>query len=60
MTKRAITDRFRVTKNGKILRRPMGLGHSRANKNEGRIRHKRKNKILISTDSKKIAKKYLG
>jgi ribosomal protein L35 len=59
MTKRAITDRFRVTKNGKVIRRPMGLGHSRANKGGESIRNKRKNRPLLNMDSRKIAKKYL-
>jgi len=58
-SKKTITDRFRVTKNGKILRRPMGLGHSRANKRGKAIREKRLQTSLVSYDAKKIAKKYL-
>jgi len=59
MAKKAITDRFRVTKHGKILRRPMGLSHSLANKRGKAIREKRLKTSLASTDARKIAKKYL-
>ncbi|RJQ27774.1 50S ribosomal protein L35 [Candidatus Parcubacteria bacterium] len=31
-TKKSVTKRIRVTKNGKVARRPMALGHSRSNK----------------------------
>lgn len=59
MAKKAITNRFRVTKSGKILRRPMGLGHSRANKGGKAIREKRLKSGLVRVDAKKISKKYL-
>lgn len=59
MSKRAITDRFKVTRNGKVIRRPMGLGHSRANKSGNRIRGKRKGRALLYMESKKVLKKYL-
>ncbi len=59
MAKKSITDRMRVTKTGKVLRRPMGLGHSRANKGGKAIREKRLTSAMVSADARKIAKKYL-
>lgn len=50
---------MRVTKTGKVLRRPMGLGHSRANKGGKAIREKRLTSAMVSADARKIAKKYL-
>jgi ribosomal protein L35 len=58
MAKNSITDRFRVTKRGKVLRRPAGLGHSRANKTGKAIRDKRRTLGLEPAEAKKILKKY--
>jgi ribosomal protein L35 len=59
MAKKTITNRFRVTKSGKVLRRPMGLSHSLANKRGKAIREKRLKIPLAPTNTKKIVKKYL-
>ena len=41
-TKKSFTKRFRITKNGKILRRATGLNHFRAKKSGSKIRKSRK------------------
>lgn len=46
--KNSISDRIKITKTGKILRRPMGLNHFRAKKSGKQIRAKRKYKLLYS------------
>ncbi|MEK7192235.1 MAG: hypothetical protein AAB646_01840 [Patescibacteria group bacterium] len=58
MVKSSVKDRIRVTKNGKLLRRKMGLGHFRAKKN-GTVMH-RKEQIswLSKPDHKTFTKKY--
>ena len=52
--KHAVTDRFRVTKTGKTMRRPMGIGHSRAKKTGKYRRGKRKTLTLAKADIKQI------
>jgi large subunit ribosomal protein L35 len=52
-TRKSITKRFKITKTGKILRRPMGQDHCRAKKSGNQIRKTRK---LIPV-SESIAKK---
>ncbi|MDP3947117.1 MAG: bL35 family ribosomal protein [bacterium] len=44
--KKALSKRIRVTKNGKIMRRSMGVGHSRAKKSSGEKQRKRKYALL--------------
>ncbi|MDO8557094.1 MAG: hypothetical protein Q7R98_01380 [Candidatus Jorgensenbacteria bacterium] len=39
-TLKSITKRLKISKGGKVMRRSMGLGHSRANKSS-RQRHRR-------------------
>lgn len=56
-TRKSVRDRIRVTKRGKVLRRPMTLGHSRANKSATQLRRKGRSRGL--DDGKKIIKKYL-
>ncbi|MBI4033978.1 MAG: hypothetical protein HY378_00305 [Candidatus Brennerbacteria bacterium] len=46
MAKNSIGNRIKITKTGKIRRRAMGLGHSRANKSRGQILRKKKNRGL--------------
>ena len=46
MAKKMVTKRIKLTKNGKIKRRAMGLGHSRANKSRVQILRKRKKRDL--------------
>jgi ribosomal protein L35 len=46
MAKSSVKKRIEITKTGKIKRRAMGLGHSRANKNRGQILRKKKKRDL--------------
>ena len=39
--KKSISKRIRITKSGKIIRRAMSLGHSRANKRTTQIKRKK-------------------
>jgi ribosomal protein L35 len=52
--KHAVRDRFKVTKTGKVMRRPMGIGHSRAKKTGKYKRGKRKQQELHSADERQI------
>jgi len=52
--KHAVTDRFRITKTGKTMRRPMGIGHSRAKKTGKYRRDKKKTLTLAGADVKQI------
>lgn len=58
-TKKSITKRFKITKTGKILRRPTGLDHYRAKKSGKKIRQSRK-LIAVSKGEVKKIKKLLG
>ena len=58
-TKKAITKRFKITKNGKILRRVSGQNHYRSKKTGERKRKGRKMIELSKTEAKRL-KKYLG
>jgi len=55
-TKKAILKRFKITKTGKVLRRPIGLCHYRAKKSGKKIRQKRKLVPLAECEAKKIKK----
>ena len=57
--RKSILERFKITKTGKILRRPTGLDHYRAKKSGNRIRKSRKWVLLSKPETKKI-KKLLG
>jgi ribosomal protein L35 len=39
--RKSYTERLRVTKKGKVMRRAMGLGHSRASKNSTQMGRKK-------------------
>ena len=58
-TKKSITKRFKITKTGKILRRPTGLDHYRAKKPGKKIRQSKKWVEVSKGEVKKI-KKLLG
>jgi large subunit ribosomal protein L35 len=58
-TKKAFTKRFRITKNGKILRRATGLNHYRSKKSGQKVRKSRKWVMLSGSESKRI-KKFLN
>lgn len=53
-TRKSITKRFKITKTGKILRRPTGLNHYRAKKSGKKIRQSRKMIRLSKSEAKKI------
>lgn len=55
-TRKSITKRFKITKNGKILRRPSGQDHLRQKKSGNRVRSDRKWVALSSGEAKKIRK----
>lgn len=55
-TRKSILKRFKITKNGKILRRPTGLDHFRAKKSGNKIRLSRKWVVLSKPEAKKIKK----
>lgn len=57
-TRKSLTKRFKITKTGKILRRPTGQDHLRAKKSGKKIRQSRK-WIKLSKSESKILKKYL-
>mgnify|MGYP001211646000 CR=1 FL=1 len=58
-TKKALTKRFKITKNGKVLRRIAGQNHYRSKKTGERKRKGRKWAQLSKTEVRAI-KKYLG
>ena len=55
-TRKSIIKRFKITKTGKILHRPIGQDHFRAKKSGKKIRQSRKWVELSKVDSKKIKK----
>ncbi len=57
-TRKAITKRFKITKTGKILRRPVGQNHLRAKKSGKQKRQSRKWVVVSKPESKKIKKLY--
>ena len=58
--RKAILKRFKITKTGKILRRPTGLDHYRAKKSGKKIRQSRKWVRLSKAETKKIKKLIYG
>ncbi len=55
-TRKSITKRFKITKTGKILRRPTGLNHYRAKKSGKKVRMGRKWVKVSKAEVKKIKK----
>ena len=55
-TRKSILKRFKITKTGKILRRPTGLDHFRAKKSGKKIRKSRKLVKVSKAEAKKIKK----
>ena len=55
-THKALTKRFRITKNGKILRRATGQNHYRSKKTGEQRRKGRKWIALSPTEAKKLKK----
>ncbi|MBL7150274.1 MAG: 50S ribosomal protein L35 [Candidatus Pacebacteria bacterium] len=59
-TRKSILKRFKITKTGKVLRRPTGLDHYRAKKSGKRIRKSRKLVLVSKSEAKKIKKLLVG
>ncbi len=55
-TRKSISKRFKITKTGKILRRPTGQNHFRAKKSGKKIRESRKWVKVSKPLAKKIKK----
>lgn len=55
-TRKSISKRFKITKTGKFLRRPVGQDHYRAKKSGKRIRKKRKMVKLAKCEVKRMKK----
>jgi len=55
-TRKSILKRFKITKTGKILRRPIGLDHYRAKKPGKKVRASRKLIEVSKAEAKKIKK----
>jgi len=55
-TRQSLTKRFKITKNGKILRRATGQDHFRAKKTGDQIRKKRKWVELNPSEAKVVRK----
>ncbi|MFA6365299.1 MAG: 50S ribosomal protein L35 [Candidatus Paceibacterota bacterium] len=53
---KSVSKRIRVTKNGKVMRRAMTLGHSRTNKSSTQLQRKKGMRGL--TDSALFMKKF--
>ena len=58
-TKKALIKRFKITKNGKILRRVSGQNHYRSKKS-GEQKRKGRKWVAISINEAKRIKKYLS
>jgi large subunit ribosomal protein L35 len=55
-TRKSLAKRFKITKSGKVLRRPTGLDHYRAKKSGKKIRQSRKWVEVSKAEAKKIKK----
>lgn len=53
-TRKSITKRFKITKTGKILRRPIGLNHYRAKKSGNKIRQSQRWIELSPNEARQI------
>jgi len=58
--KKSILKRFKITKRGKVLRRPTGQDHFRAKKSGKKIRASRKLVPVSKWEAKKIKKLIYG
>lgn len=54
--KRSISSRIKMTGTGKLVRRPMGIGHSKAKKSGLVNQQKRKNRGIVGLDPKFLAR----
>ena len=56
VVRKSILKRFKITKRGKVLRRPTGLDHYRAKKPGRKVRESRKWVKVSKAEAKKIKK----
>ena len=54
--KSSIADRIKITKTGKVLRRPMGIGHNKSKKSGQKNQAKRGRLEMNASDAKMIRK----
>lgn len=59
-TRKSITKRFKITKNGKILRRATGINHNRAKQSGKKIRQTRKWVVVPKVEAKQIMEALRG
>lgn len=57
--KKIVSKRIKVTKNGKVLRRAMGLGHYRAKKSGEAIKRKKSLRAAADIVSSAKGKRYI-
>jgi ribosomal protein L35 len=55
-TRKSIAKRFKFTKNGKVMRRSLGLNHYRAKKTGEKVRKSRKWVLVPKSEAKTIIK----
>ena len=58
-TRKSIKKRFKLTRTGKLLRRPTGLDHHRAKKSGKKVRQGRKWVKVSESEAKKIKRSLL-
>ncbi len=58
MTSNSVSNRIKVTKTGKLMRRKMGLGHFRSKKSGKEIHRKNDDSSVSKPDTKMFVKKY--
>lgn len=58
-TRKSVKKRIRITKNGKVLRRTMGVGHFKSKKSGKSLQNKRSSFKVHSRDRKNIIKELI-
>lgn len=54
VTSKSLAKRVRVTRKGKVMRRPLGVNHFKTRKSTGNNRGKRKSRAISEPDMKNI------
>jgi ribosomal protein L35 len=52
---KSVSKRIKFTKNGKLIRRPLGVNHFKTRKSKSNLRDKRKSRKVSSADSKNVS-----
>ena len=55
VTKKSVAKRVKITRTGKIVRRPMGVNHFKTRKSNRNLRGKRQTRLVSAADAKKIS-----